>query len=59
MTGVIGSIFLIAIDKSGAGLTMFITCIAGIAGIFLYGKKQQNIELANKDEELVENKPNE
>jgi uncharacterized membrane protein len=52
MTAVLGGLGLIAFDKSTEGLATIITAIAGLAGVFVYGRYVQHKERADKRREL-------
>jgi uncharacterized membrane protein len=56
MTAVVGGIFLILKGKDGYGLAAIITALASLAGVFIYGKKQQRKELDEKAEDLAQPK---
>ena len=53
MTAVVGGILLILKGKDGYGLAAIITALASLAGVFIYGKKKQRKELAEKAEDFV------
>ena len=48
MTTIVGGIFLVYVGKETSGLTSIITALAGLAGVFVYGKYEQRKDLANK-----------
>lgn len=52
MTAVIGGIYLIATGKGVLGLASVITSIAGIGGVFYFGRRHQRTELGEKSEAL-------
>ena len=47
-----GGIGLIAFDKDTAGLTAIIVAFVSLAGVFVYGKVEQEKERARKREEM-------
>ena len=48
MTAIIGGSLLVYSGKETSGLTAIITALAGLVGVFVYGKREQKKELANK-----------
>ena len=46
--GLLGGFALLAIGKDAAGITAIITAVAGLAGVFIYGKRTQRKELTAK-----------
>jgi len=56
MTAVIGGIVLILKGKDGYGLAAIITALASLAGVFIYGKKQQRKNLDEKAQDLAQPK---
>ena len=53
MTAVVGGIVLILKGKDGYGLASIIAPLAGLAGVFIYGKQRQNKELGDKAEGFI------
>ena len=51
MTAVIGGIVLVLKGKDGYGLAAILTPLAGLAGVFIYGKQQQK----NRECEFIHN----
>ncbi len=49
IAGIIAGTYLILQDKPVEGLAAIIGPIAGIAGVFIWGKRKQTQELASKD----------
>jgi len=56
MTAVIGGIMLVLKGKDGYGLAAIITALASLAGVFIYGKKQQRKNLDEKAQDLAQPK---
>ncbi len=52
MTSIIGGIYLAANGKSAAGLTAILGALAALVGVFVYGKHEQNRDLAAKRKSL-------
>lgn len=52
MTAIGGGIWLAVLGRSGAGLTSIIAALAALVGVFIYGKKQQGRDLAEKASRL-------
>lgn len=48
LTAVAGSIWLMSIDRFGAGATLFGGTLVSLVGLFLYGRVQQRRQLADK-----------
>lgn len=48
MTAILGGIFLVYVGKEIFGLASIVTALAGLAGVFVYGKYEQKKDLANK-----------
>ena len=48
MTAIGGGIWLSSKGMGGAGLTAIIGALAALVGVFVYGKKQQSKELADR-----------
>lgn len=53
MTAVVGSIVLVLKGKDGYGLAAILTPLAGLAGVFVYGKLQQKKELDTKAQGFI------
>lgn len=53
MTAILGGVFLVYIGKEATGLTSIITALVGLAGVFVYGKHEQQKDLAKKTEALA------
>jgi uncharacterized membrane protein len=56
MTAVIGGIELVLKGKDGYGLAAIITALASLAGVFIYGKRQQRKNLDEKAQDLAQPK---
>jgi uncharacterized membrane protein len=56
MTAVVGGTFLVLRGKDGYGLAAIIAALASLAGVFIYGKKQQRKELDDKAQDLAQPK---
>jgi|SRR5271154_3497962 len=54
MTAVVGGVLLVLKGKDGYGLAAIITALASLAGVFIYGKKQQRRELDEKAQDLAQ-----
>lgn len=54
LVAVLGGIYLIANDKNVMGLAAIITAFASVAGIFVYGRYQQQQERERKRREMRE-----
>jgi uncharacterized membrane protein len=52
LVAIIGSFLLIWQGKSTQGVTLFITTFAGLVSVFIWGRYNQNKELARKREEM-------
>ncbi|GMT42189.1 MAG: hypothetical protein IEMM0002_0600 [bacterium] len=50
LTAIVGGIYLIINGYSSQGLASIITSLAGLVGIFIYGKKRQAKELKDKQQ---------
>jgi uncharacterized membrane protein len=57
MTAVVGGIVLILKGKDGYGLASIIAPLAGLAGVFLYGKQQQRKDLDDKAQGFIPPQP--
>jgi flagellar motor component MotA len=57
MTVVIGGMYLVHEGKSAAGLSAILTALASLVGVFLYSKREQQKDLANKTEALAATTP--
>jgi len=53
MTAIIGGSLLVYGGKETSGLTAIITALAGLVGVFVYGKREQKKELANKAQAIT------
>jgi uncharacterized membrane protein len=53
MTAVVGGIVLILKGKDGYGLASILTPLAGLVGVFIYGKQRQKKELEDKAEGFI------
>ena len=53
MTVVIGGMFLIFEGKSTAGLAAVISSLTALVGVFVYSKREQQKDLANKTKNLA------
>ena len=49
LSAIIGGTIVISMDKDAVGLTAIISALAALVGVFIYGKRRQNRELAQKD----------
>lgn len=56
MTAVVGGIILILKGKDGYGLAAIIAALASLAGVFIYGKRQQRKDLDEKAHDLAQPK---
>lgn len=52
LVSIIGSFALIWAGKDSSGISLFITTFAALVGVFIYGRYNQNKELARKREEM-------
>jgi uncharacterized membrane protein len=57
MTAVVGGIFLVLKGKDGYGLAAIIGALASLAGVFIYGKHQQQKELGDKAQAFIPAQP--
>jgi uncharacterized membrane protein len=48
ITTIIGGIWLIYVGKEAQGLASVLTALAALVGVFLYARRQQKKDLANK-----------
>ena len=53
MTAILGGIYLVKLGKSGEGVAAIITSLAGLAAVFIYGKKKEKKELNEKADVLA------
>jgi uncharacterized membrane protein len=53
MTAILGGVFLIYVGKESTGITSIIAALAGLVGVFVYGKSEQKKELTTKAESVV------
>jgi hypothetical protein len=53
MTAILGGVFLVYIGKEVTGLASIVTALAGLVGVFVYGKLEQKKDLAKKTEAIV------
>lgn len=53
MTAILGGVYLIKLGKSGEGVAAIIASLAGLAAVFVYGKKQEKKELNEKADALA------
>jgi len=53
MTAILGGVFLVYIGKEITGLASIVTALAGLVGVFVYGKLEQKKDLAKKTEAIV------
>lgn len=56
MTAVVGGVLLVLKGKDGYGLAAIIAALASLAGVFIYGKRQQRKELEEKAQDLAQPK---
>ena len=54
MTALLGGFYLVANGMSAAGIAAIITSLAAPAGAFVYGKRQQRRERAEKQQEFAQ-----
>ena len=54
LVAILGGIALISFDKSAQGLAAIITAFVALAGVFVYGRWQQQRERAQKRQEAEE-----
>lgn len=48
LIGLVGGFVLAAIGKDAIGIASIISSVAGLAGVFVYGKRTQRKELTDK-----------
>ena len=53
MTAVVGGIVLILKGKDGYGLAAIVSALTALAGVFVYGKRQQKKELDSKAQSFI------
>jgi uncharacterized membrane protein len=53
MTAIIGGVFLAYVGRETSGVTSIITALVGLAGVFVYGKREQKKDLANKTQAIT------
>jgi uncharacterized membrane protein len=53
MTAIVGGSLLVYGGKETSGLTAIITALAGLVGVFVYGKREQKKELAGKAQAIT------
>jgi predicted MFS family arabinose efflux permease len=56
MTAIIGGIFLAYVGRETSGLSAIVTALVALAGVFVYGKKEQKKDLAEKAQAITKSR---